>query len=112
MGVCRLGDDWPSVAVSITDEKGILVNSSSVAEVRKLEARDLPHLEPMSSLLGNQSMVPAPKTYLVPVCDQNFQAESETDFGQRNIDKKSADQMERFVLLLMSSADSGSVPNK
>uniref|UniRef100_A0A3Q0T222 RNA helicase n=1 Tax=Amphilophus citrinellus TaxID=61819 RepID=A0A3Q0T222_AMPCI len=94
VGVCRPGDSWPSVKVRIKAEDGVLVNTFRVAEVKKLEAPDLPHLEPMSPPSGNQSLVPTPKVHLGPVCGQNSQSESEADFGQRNTVKKPAEQME------------------
>ncbi|XP_030586449.1 putative ATP-dependent RNA helicase TDRD12 isoform X2 [Archocentrus centrarchus] len=88
------GDSWPSVKVRIKAEDGVLVNTFRVAEVRKLKAPDLPHLEPMSPPSGNQSLVPTPKVHLGLVCGQNSQLESEADFGQRNTVKKPAEQME------------------
>uniref|UniRef100_I3JWX0 RNA helicase n=1 Tax=Oreochromis niloticus TaxID=8128 RepID=I3JWX0_ORENI len=76
--------------VRITAEEEVLANN--------FKAPDLSPLEAMRS--GNQSLVPAPTDHLVPVCDQNSQSESEGGFGQRNTDKKSAEQMESFHPLI------------
>ncbi|KAL4003987.1 GDNF family receptor alpha [Sarotherodon galilaeus] len=81
----RLADNITSLEdVRITAEEEVLANN--------FKAPDLSPLEAMRS--GNQSLVPAPTDHLVPVCDQNSQSESEGGFGQRNTDKKSAEQME------------------
>ncbi|XP_063333501.1 putative ATP-dependent RNA helicase TDRD12 [Pelmatolapia mariae] len=80
-----LGDNITSLEdVRITAEEEVLANN--------FKAPDLSPLEAMRS--GNQPLVPAPTDHLVPVCDQNSQSESEGGFGQRNTDKKSAEQME------------------
>uniref|UniRef100_A0A3Q4HR82 RNA helicase n=1 Tax=Neolamprologus brichardi TaxID=32507 RepID=A0A3Q4HR82_NEOBR len=96
----------PMVRVTQIPGMKTVINEYNVqAEILKtgMGIRNPEHVDLLRALCEENSSTPT--DHLVPVCDQNSQSESEGGFGQRNTDKKSAEQMERFVFLKDEKTD-------